>query len=128
MIDLKPIGKPRTVGEVDIQYVGSSKHSHEGGHQVSLDGQTLLVLPDGRTTARQRSHALSEALQAVTTSRTNLLDMVIGRLVRVGAVNLVLDGEPLIVSDPPPVMSLRLDITPTDTGLDFDITHLRDGR
>jgi hypothetical protein len=128
MIDLKPIGKPRTVGEVDIQYVGSSKHSHEGGHEIALDAHTLLVLPDGRTTARQRSHALSEALQAVSIPEASLLDTVIGRLVRVGATNLILDGEPLIVSDPPPVLSIRLDITPTDSGLDFDITHLRDGR
>lgn len=92
----KPLGEPQEIGAGLRQYVQSSHH-HEGGHYVELDGHTLLVLPDGRTTPRNRSQAIADALQATAAVEgVDRVSYLIGRLVRIGATNLRLDGDPLL--------------------------------
>jgi len=126
MKEMTPIGEPRKVGSADVQYVGSSHHAHEGGHEVDVNGQTLLVLPDGRTTARRRSHVITQALDAECEDPQHLLYRVVGALLVAGATNLHVDGEPLIPDTTTPIVSLRLDLTRTGDEIDVHLSHLGD--
>jgi hypothetical protein len=104
-----PIGDPRLYGPVEVQYVGDRSHGHEGGHRIAVAGREILALPDGRTTARDRSHAITRVLHADQPDALDRLEAVLGSLVLAGATNILVDGQPLIGDDTPAV-SLRLDI------------------
>lgn len=57
----KPQGDPKAFGAYSLQYIKGP--DPEGGHAVGLpDGRRLLILPDGRTSTKSRSMALSSLL------------------------------------------------------------------
>lgn len=110
-----PIGDPRRIGDlIEIQYVGDKSHTHEGGHRIAIAGHEVLVLPDGHTTARNRSHVITRVLHEVEKAETVLtlaVDALVGALVREGATHITIDGEPLPSSDRGnTIAALRLDV------------------
>lgn len=117
---MRPLGDPREVGPGAVRYLAGS-HSSEGGHEVALDGHVLHVLPDGRTTARQRSHAITAALHAEPTPLTHL----IGCLIMVGVSNLTLDERHLGVGESIDrvLASLRLEVSEQDTGIQIRVVE-----
>lgn len=124
----RPNGEPQTIGAGTRQYLESG-HSHEGGHEVLLDGFTLRALPDGRTTPRNRSQAIAGALQTIEELRGavckyegleepvefDAVAYLVGSLILAGATNLHLDGEPVLPAADTPnaqwVVELRGDGT-----------------
>lgn len=126
MSDLKPVGDPRVIAGIEVQYVSSSTHSHEGGHRLTVNGRTVLALPDGHTTARQRSHAISEALQETDGHEPAGFYAVVGALVVSGARNIEIDGRPLLTDNARTVASLRLDVTQIGDAIDIAVAHLGD--
>lgn len=126
MSEVTPIGDPRQIGDAEVQYVGSSNHSHEGGHRIALNGREVLVLPDGRTTARSRSHALTEALQAISRQEPDPVQTVVGALVLAGARSIEIDGQPLLVDTSRTVASLRLDVNALGDAVEVSVAHLGD--
>jgi hypothetical protein len=118
------IGDPRHIGDITIQYVGSSAHSHEGGHRITVVGRELLALPDGQSTARKRSHALSEALHAASEGIPDLLALSVGALVLAGARNIEVDGVSLFANGPRRVASLRLDVNEIGDAIEVSVAHL----
>lgn len=111
---MKPLGEAREVGPGTVVYL-SGGHSSEGGHEVALNGRRLRVLPDGRTTARQRSQAITAGLQA----EPDPLHSLIGHLIHYGASHLALDGVPLTVGDSTDrvLASLRLEVSQDERGV-----------
>ena len=85
--------------DIAVTYL-RSRHGHEGGHDVTLYGHELRILPTPATTARKRYRALTVAIGAI--DGQNGIDpvaYVIGALVVAGAYRLLLDGQPLIPVD-----------------------------
>lgn len=112
-----PNGPARTIGTAVVQYVADRGHGHEGGHRIALAGRDVLVLPDGRTTAKNRSHVITRVLHAAEEAeRTteDALESLIGALVLSGATNITLDGIPFFDGGETPIVSVRLDITQQD--------------
>lgn len=52
-----------TVPPSSVVYLRSA-HSSEGGHEISVGGRRLWVLPDGRTSGQRRSRLITQALAA----------------------------------------------------------------
>lgn len=110
-----PIGDPRRIGLlVEVQYVGDKSHGHEGGHRITMAGREVLVLPDGLTTARNRSHVITRVLHAVEMAEAVTVlgvDALVGALVREGATNILVDGDPVFAGDAGSVIAaLRLEV------------------
>ena len=109
-MSLTPFGDPRVIGDAEIQYVTDKSHSHEGGHRIAVAGRNLLVLPDGRTTARNRSHVITRVLHGFTGSALDPTEALIGALILEGATNIEVDGEKILPSDGETIVSLRFEI------------------
>ena len=109
-MSLVPVGDPRVVGDAEIQYVGDKSHSHEGGHRIAVAGRSVLVLPDGRTTARNRSHVITRVLHAFAGSGLDPTEALIGALVVEGATSIEVDGQRILADGSSPIVSLRLDV------------------
>lgn len=129
---MKPLGEPRRIAGAEIQYLeGLSDHGHEGGHRVAIAGRELLVLPDGHTTARKRSQAISTALQKAEEEVVSLetaLIMVIGSLVKAGAYAMTLDGEPIGVPTMEDVVaSFRVDVVSGEDGAQVRVVSMGGG-
>jgi hypothetical protein len=92
----------------------SATHTHEGAHSVAIGDVSVLVAPDGRTTARQRSAALRSALESITTwgLGTNRIAVatLVGFMVLDGITNLTVDGRPLLDGPAEVVTSVRLEV------------------
>ena len=80
---------------VEVQALRSG-HTHEGAHDVTVNGKTLRVLPDPHTTARQRSDTLRRAVDDLESGTVDTIGLMIGYLVAAGATHLELDGQPLV--------------------------------
>lgn len=105
-----PVGDPRTVADVSVQYVADKSHAHEGGHRLALDGRTVEVLPGGPTQARNRSHVITRVLHDTEgMPDSTRLETLVGALVLEGATNILIDGTP-VVAGRVPIASLRLDV------------------
>ncbi|HLF43226.1 MAG TPA: hypothetical protein VJA46_06840 [Acidimicrobiia bacterium] len=118
---MKPLKEARVIGDVSIQYLADSSHSHEGGHRITVTGRNLLVLPDGRTTARNRSHVITAVLSAAQGHGADPIQTLVGALVLEGATNLELDGVPVFASERRLVASMRLDIVESESGVDVEV-------
>lgn len=95
----KPEGKPRLIGDAEIQYLRSADHGHAGGHQVTLYGRTVVSLPDPHTSTSKRSRAISVALGSLQAAPSHHIDPVaylVGCLVVIGATNIEIDGVPIV--------------------------------
>jgi len=99
----KPHKEPRklSVGpitahlDVEVQSLRSG-HTHEGAHDVTVNGKALRVLPDPHTTGRQRSDTLRRAVDDLESGTVDTIRLMIGYLVAAGATHLELDGQPLV--------------------------------
>lgn len=92
----KPHKDPRDLSPgVSVQALRSG-HSHEGAHDVTVDGRTLRVLPDPHTTGRQRSDTFRRAVDDLGAGTVDVLALVAGYLLCAGATHLELDGQPLV--------------------------------
>lgn len=139
MADWKPALEPRHQHGATIQTVRAAI-TNETGHDVTVDGRTLRVLPDGRTTSRKRSWVISEALAVAHAVQANQkplihdgevyvvdpITYVTGALVLAGATNLWLDDQPLNPTPAVPAVDLR--ISPTGDGQGVEVRLLNGGR
>ena len=92
----KPHKDPRDlIPGVSVQALRSG-HSHEGAHDVTVDGRTLRVLPDPYTTGRQRSDTIRRAVDDLNGGLLDRIAVVAGYLLVAGATSLELDGRPLV--------------------------------
>lgn len=115
----KPQGDPRTAGPGEIQYLGDSSHQHEGGHRIAIAGREVLVLPDGRSTARNRSHVITRVLHEAAAGGTDsetVISTLVGALVLSGATNITVDGAPVLPSTEEVIAALRLEIIDGEAG------------
>ena len=92
----KPHKDPRGLvdGRVTVQALRSG-HTHEGAHDVTVNGRTLRSLPDGHTTGRQRSDTIRRAVDDIEAGTVDLIALIAGYLLTAGADTLELDGTPL---------------------------------
>jgi hypothetical protein len=93
-MDWTPVVEPRVVAGATVQTIRAAA-TNVAGHDVTVDGRTLRVLPEDVTTSRKRSCIISEALAAVDGMQLDPLAYVAGRLLFEGASNLWLDQHPL---------------------------------
>lgn len=84
--------EPRLVAGATVQTIRAST-TNVAGHDVTVTGRTLRVLPEGLTTSRKRSCIISEALAAVDGLGVDPLAYVAGMLLLEGASNLWLDRD-----------------------------------
>lgn len=106
----------------------SSTHSHEGAHRIAIAGREVLVAPDGRTTARNRSAVITRTLdtmsQLATVGNVPSLWMFVGALVLEGVTSIEVDGEPLIPDGGDRIASIRLDVHQGDAGIEVSLVDL----
>lgn len=121
--DLQPKGDPTAVGAAEVQYLTDSSHSHEGGHRITVDSREVLVLPDGRTTGRNRRAVITRVLAG----EPNPVETLVGGLVLAGATNITIDGNPILTADPTVIASLRLDVHRVGETIDVTVTTLGAG-
>jgi len=110
---MRPLGPEREIGAGIVRYLDGG-HAREGGHLVALNGREVTVLPDGRTTARQRSQAITAALQAAPDPLADL----VGTLILAGVSNLAVDGIPIVGESTDRLLaSMRLEVSQHDSGV-----------
>ena len=127
-MNFKDLGDSRSIGIGQVQYVADSSHAHEGGHRVAVADRELLVLPDGRTTARNRSHVITRVLHAVEGTEVNPVESLVGALIMAGATRIMVDDRDVLDFGDTTVASLRLDLTTTPDGqFRFEAVHLGSG-
>lgn len=128
MSDWRPHRAPKLVGPFAVQYMTSSTHSHEGAHRIAIAGREVLVAPDGRTTARNRSAVITRTLdtmsQLATVGNVPSLWMFVGALVLEGVTSIEVDGEPLIPDGGDRIASIRLDVHQGDAGIEVSLVDL----
>jgi len=123
-VSWRPHREPRQVAGFDVQYMASSTHGHEGAHQVALDGVSVLVAPDGHTTARNRNAVITRALDAIEAGESTALEAFVGALVLGGVTNILVDGQPILGDTPDRVGSIRLDMVKTEAGVEIQFVDL----
>lgn len=126
MSDWRPHRDPKPVGPFEVQYMTSSTHSHEGAHRIVVDGVSVLVLPDGRTTARNRSAVITRVLEAVTVVQPTggRVWMFVGGLMVEGVTSIELDGLSILPEGGDRIASIRLDVRQGDAGLEISLHDL----
>lgn len=87
--------EPRIVNGVTVSTV-RWPFENEAGHEVRVNGAIVVVRPDGVSTSRKRSCAISEACAAPLVDEGDRLALLVGRLLLVGAHRVEVDGEPLV--------------------------------
>lgn len=124
MSDWRPHRDPKLVGPFEVQYMTSSTHSHEGAHRIAIAGREVLVAPDGRTTARNRSAVITRVLDTILEGESPSLWAVVGGLVLQGVTEIEIDGEPLIPDGGDRIASIRLDVHQGDAGIEISLVDL----
>lgn len=106
-----PVLEPRAIPGGHAQTIRTAV-TNETGHDVTLTGRTIRVLPDGVTTSRRRSYIISEAPTAAHVANRAIdrydpqeaaidpVTYLIGALVVAGATNIELDGQPILHRTP----------------------------
>lgn len=128
MSDWRPHRVPKLVGPFQVQYMTSSTHSHEGAHRIAIAGREVLVAPDGRTTARNRSAVITRTLDKIQEADPALVSVTlaafVGALVLEGITSIEVDGEPLIPDGGDRIASIRLDVNQGDAGIEISLVDL----